>query len=92
MPVDWSQSQTIRHALDIANTHSMPPRHEIFEGQSWMIEERHHAGVWSLIFSTEGITRRVWHYPADWRALGASELFQLTYSPAAIRRRVTSLD
>ena len=70
----------------------MPSRHEIFEGQSWIIEERHHSSGWSLIFSTDNVMRRVWQYPADWRGLPVSELFELTQSHGAIRRRVTSPD
>lgn len=78
--------------MDAATSLMMPPRHEIFEGQSWSIEERDHGGVSSLIFTTDGVTRRVWQYPSDWHRLSAAELFQLTYSPAAIRRRLTSQD
>jgi hypothetical protein len=67
-----------------------PSRYEMYEGQNWTIEERHHGGVWSLIFSADGVTRRVWHYPSNWRQLDVASLFALTHSPAAIRRRLTS--
>lgn len=67
-----------------------PARHEVYEGQNWVIEERLHGGVWSLIFSADGVTRRVWHYPENWRQLDRAALFALTHTPAAILRRVTS--
>jgi hypothetical protein len=67
-----------------------PARYEMFEGHNWTVEERFHGGVWSLIFSADGVTRRVWQYPRDWRQLESSALFALTRSPTAIRRRVTS--
>jgi hypothetical protein len=43
-----------------------------------------------LIYSADGVTRRVWHYPRDWRQLETPALFALTHSVAAIRRKVTS--
>ena len=72
---------------------SLPPkpvRYELYEGQNWAIEERFHGGAWSLIFSADGVTRRVWQYPRDWRQLDRDLLFALTHSPAAIRRKITS--
>lgn len=33
-----------------------------------------------LIFSCNGMVRRVWDYPADWRRLSAAELLALSLS------------
>jgi hypothetical protein len=54
-------------------------------GTAWHITERDCHGVpgahgpFCLIFMSEAVFRRIWSYPADWRALSGDELAVLSW-------------
>ena len=53
------------------------------QGRQWRVHERSAgdttptAGRPSLIFDSEGIVRRLWHYPPSWAALSDTDLLGL---------------
>lgn len=53
------------------------------DGREWRVYERvgsiasPKAGQRSLIFDTDGMVRRLWHYPAGWDSLADDELLLL---------------
>jgi hypothetical protein len=52
-------------------------------GREWHVFERSSGDVFpgpgrsSLIFDTEGLVRRLWHYPASWATLSDPDLLGL---------------
>jgi hypothetical protein len=54
-------------------------------GEVWRVTERDCRGVPGargarcLVFMSESVFRRVWKYPADWRALAAAALEELSW-------------
>jgi hypothetical protein len=41
----------------------------------------------SLVFDTEGIVRRLWHYPVGWAELPDEALLGLMEEPTRVRRK-----
>jgi hypothetical protein len=54
-------------------------------GEFWRVTERDcrsvpgARGARCLVFMSESVFRRVWSYPADWRALAAAALEELSW-------------
>jgi hypothetical protein len=64
-------------------------------GRDWQVYERGSSvealvpGRPSLVFDTEGIVRRLWHYPAEWAELPDELLLGLMEQPYRARQKST---
>jgi hypothetical protein len=64
-------------------------------GREWHVYERASSvqspvmGRPSLVFDTEGIVRRLWHYPTGWAELADEALLGLMEEPSRVRRKST---